>query len=230
MSNVTNSIARVMEFVGNLLKLVRWGNLPNLQPFVEGDEPKRIGGEFEKFAANGFRMVTNIIHLGKVVVDRTKPFGPAGLGWTIWKGPADGDGLTGEEEQDAQALALTEIDITTLLFETAHLENEMGINGEEMLRRFRESGWILHDAVFGQALLDEPYRVTLEMLRITRGIKLFALPGTVLLNSSGSRCVLCLSWDRGVWDWHVRELDEYWGPRCRSAVSASSSPASVPVS
>lgn len=228
MSSVTNSIARVMEFVGNLLKLVRWGNLPNLQPFVEGDEPKRIAAEFERFAGNGFRMVVNIINLGKVVIDRTKP-GFSSLSWTIWKGPADGDGLTGEEEQDAQALALTEIDTTTILFETMHLKNEMGINGEEVLRRFRESGRILHDAAFGIALLDEPYRLTLEILRITRDITEFALLGTVF-HSRGSRYVMCLSWDRGVWDWRMRELDENWGPRVRSAVSASSSPASVPVS
>lgn len=73
MSNVVNSIAQVMEFLGNLLKLIRWGNLPNLQPFVEGNEPKRIAAEFEKFAANGFRMVQeNATSLGKVP-NRSKP-------------------------------------------------------------------------------------------------------------------------------------------------------------
>lgn len=46
-------------------------------------------------------------------IDRSIPFNPAkfiGAGWTIWRGPADGDGLSGEEDHDERSLAIMEID------------------------------------------------------------------------------------------------------------------------
>jgi hypothetical protein len=42
----------------------------------------------------------------------TKSFDPVsflGKGWATWKGPADGDGLSGEEDIDPRSLALSQI-------------------------------------------------------------------------------------------------------------------------
>ena len=77
-----------------------------------------FGRRFALFLKNGASFVTK--GPGLLVVDRTKPFDPSkfiGSGWTIWRGPKDGDGLTGEEAQDARSLKLVEIDFAKVLFE-----------------------------------------------------------------------------------------------------------------
>ena len=48
-----------------------------------------------------------------LLIDRTQPFNPSTFireGWSIWKGPIDGNGLKGEEAQDERSLALSEVD------------------------------------------------------------------------------------------------------------------------
>jgi hypothetical protein len=75
-----------------------------------------------------------------------------GKGWSIWRGPADGDGLQGEEQQDSRSLALQEVDLSQVLFETNLKPDEFRIVGEEKLRRLKEKGVIRLDARIGQAL------------------------------------------------------------------------------
>ena len=184
----------------------------------------RVLIELNKFLRNGCRMV--IVSAGKFLVDRATPFNPAtfiGAGWTIWKGPADGDGLSGDEEQDSQSLALTEIDWSTVTFEHTLREGETTITGEEKLRRLKELGHLRFDAKVGQDLMNEPGRITLAMLR-ARGIKWFDLPGTVLRSPDGHRCILYLYCDGvGQWDWRFFWLGRVWRRRSPSAVRASTS-------
>ena len=48
---------QLMEFLGNLLKLVAWGNITiNLQTLIEGEEPKRVALEFVRWVNNGCRL------------------------------------------------------------------------------------------------------------------------------------------------------------------------------
>jgi hypothetical protein len=88
-------------------------------------------------------------------IDRTTPFNPAafiGNAWTIWRGPADGTGLDGDEEQDERSLALTTIDLTTVRIETMLTEGERLITGEERLTRLKEKNHIRLDAKVFQTL------------------------------------------------------------------------------
>lgn len=69
----------------------------------------------------------------KIKIDRNQPFNPEkfiGQGWTFWKGPANGDGLSGEVEQDARSLAISEIDCSRFIIQTGLEKGETVITGE----------------------------------------------------------------------------------------------------
>jgi len=142
-----------------------------------------------------------------LAINRAKPFDPAafiGANWAIWRGPADADGLKGEERQDARSLALTEVDFTKARFETCLAEGETVITGEQRLTRLldQKKDCIRADDNIGAALLNEPGQVTLEWLYQTHGVTWFELPGTELRSPNGYRRFLCLCrTDDGRWHW-----------------------------
>ncbi len=162
-------------------------------------------------------------------IDRSNPFNPAkfiGSGWRIWKGPKDGDGLEGEEQQDARSLAITELDLSKLRYEHCLTVKESRITGEEKLARLkeREKAFIRMDAKIAQALLEEPGRRTLEWIRVNLGKTWFDVPGTELRNPVGRRCVLCLYWGDSEWGWDCSYLGNDWyadGPSCVLAIEPS---------
>lgn len=134
-------------------------------------------------------------------IDRSEPFDPAefmGEGWTIWKGPAGGDGLTGEEDQDARSLALTEVDLSKIRFE---ITPSGELNGEGHLKHAKATSRILLDAKILQVILEKIRNEELnlecwhEPLGYDGGdrqrIMLYFF-GTILRSPGGSRCVLYL--------------------------------------
>lgn len=158
-------------------------------------------------------------------INRAQPFNPAafiGADWTIWRGPADGKGLKGDEQQDAHSLALTEVDFTTARFETGLVEGETVITGEQRLSRLREKPIVRADANIGVALLNEPGQITLEWLYQTHGVTWFELPGTELRNPHGFRRILYLyRRDDGQWYWYFYWLGSGRGARNPALVFAS---------
>ena len=98
--------------------------------------PVEAGEQFTLFLKNGAQVIIGKIET--IPIDRTVPFNPAefiGAGWSVWKGPAEGTGLEGEEGQDARSLALTMLDVTRLRLETTLKGEETSIIGEEKLKR-----------------------------------------------------------------------------------------------
>lgn len=144
-----------------------------------------------------------------LTINRAKLFDPSTFiasGWTIWRGPADGNGLKGDEQQDHRSLELTQVDFTKGRFETCLADGEQVITGEQRLNRLREKVFIRADAAIGVALFKEPGQVILNWLYQTHGVAWFELPGTELRNSNGYRYVLCLyREDDGQWYWYY-----YW--------------------
>ena len=148
-----------------------------------------------------------------------EPFNPASFidkGWSIWRGPASGEGLEGEEARDARSLALSEIDMSLVRFENMLNEEdgEGSIEGEEKLLRLKAVKFMRLDARVGRDLLIEPGYATLEWLHQEKGISWFDLLGTVLRDPHGRRCVLSLNLcGPGWWDWRVYWLgsDRYRG-------------------
>jgi hypothetical protein len=173
-----------------------------LQDLIVRD-PKEAGRRFTAFLKNGTRFIIGVL---KAVIDRTKSFDLAFVGarWTIWKGPATGDGLEGTEEQDVRSLALAEIDVNQIRLVTTLKDHETSVKGEERLKRLRAKGQILLDAAIffmlwrNQHLIPEAWKE-----RVNGNIQFITFDGTVLRGSGGDRYVLCLFWYDGGWDWGV---------------------------
>ncbi len=191
-------LGQAMQFVGMLLTNVAWGNIKrDIQPLLMGDEPGRIAQEFARFVENGCRL---IVGEPKVLrLDSSHNFDPAefiGQGWTVWRGPKDGNGLEGEEELDVKESNLAEIDFGQVLFETCLREGETSIKGEEKLQRMIAFGNI---RLGGKAFLDlwldwqaNKENSVLEWLHRNRQITYLDFFGLVLRSPSGNRYVLYL--------------------------------------
>lgn len=109
--------------------------------------PKEAGCRFTAFLKNGARLV--VVEPKIIPIDRSTPLNPEkllGKGWTIWRGPSDGNGLEGEEEQDKRSLAITKLDLSKIQLVTTLRKGENVVNGEENLRRLREANHICLDA------------------------------------------------------------------------------------
>ncbi len=187
------------------------GLLNHLIVNLAGEDGERWLREFKKFLRKEACWVVSPV----LAIDRTKKFNPTtfiGPGWTIWRGPANGDGLYGDMEQDLDSLALKEVDWAN--FETFLHPGETSITGEEKFAQLKKSGKIVLDALVGEALLvDYKSRGSasvLENLRRERGIKYLDFFGTILRNPDGGRCVLYLCSVGGQWHWRVRRLSDRW--------------------
>jgi hypothetical protein len=155
-----------------------------------------------------------------LAIGRATPFNPTafiGEGWSIWRGPINGNRLKGAEEQDRRSHKLTEVDFSRVSFETCLEEGETRITGEEKLKRHESAGHICLDAKVGQALFEEEGHKTLNWLK-DRGITWMEFPGTILRSPGGSRCVLALYWGGSGWHWDVFWLVYDWDAHRPSAV------------
>ncbi|OGM01634.1 hypothetical protein A2480_00290 [Candidatus Uhrbacteria bacterium RIFOXYC2_FULL_47_19] len=139
-------------------------------------------------------------------INRSKPFNPKkfiGKEWSFWRGPADGDGLSGEIEQDSRSLALTEIDLTKINLKICPVGDEKLLKGEDFLQRLRTNGGISLDAGIFQTFWENPQLFPQKWKEKTNGntTYIFFL-GTVLRDPDGLRYVLCLFWEgvRLGWD------------------------------
>lgn len=159
----------------------------------------------------------------------TESFNPEeflGKGWTIWKGPIDGDGFSGEEDIDPRSLALTEIRLDDILFETCLREKERWISGEEKLRRLKAKQNIIRlgSNVFLALWLDRQRNrehSVLEYFYQSKGITRLDFFGLILRDSppAGSRNVLFFY--QGGWGLHWLGYHD-WDADSLSAVCASS--------
>jgi len=195
--------------------------------FVEWalQNPAEAGEQMNIFLRNRGKV---IIGEPKVIsIYRSKPFEPAkfkglGEGWTIWKGSIDGDGLKGDEDQDSRSLALTELDLTKVRFETCLRKKETQIKGEIKHARLKEAGHIRLDAQVFQTLWENQHLIPLQWKELTNGNTTYIFfDGTVLRNPRGVRCVLYLCWNDGRWFWNARWLENDWYASSPSAVPAS---------
>jgi hypothetical protein len=170
-------------------------------------DPVRAAEQFVAFLNNGCQIIVGEPKI--LQIDRSQPFDPVkfiGKGWTIWKGPIDGDGLKGDKEQDSRALAITDLDLTKIRFETGLKGKVTSMKGETKLARLKEAGHIHLDAGVFQTLWQNQHLIPHQWKEQTNGNTTFIFfDGTVLRHPGGDRCVLCLFWNGGEWGW-----DAYW--------------------
>lgn len=192
------------------------------------DDPIGSGREFTRFLQNRARMIVNGLKMVITLVATFNPTDFIGKGWTIWKGPANGKGLKGDEDRDVREDSLTEIDLASIELDTCLKDGESRITGEEKLRRLKEAGKIrLGGRAFAAFLLDyqsqkDKSESMLEHLYKTRGVTYLDFMGLILRGPSGGRYVLCLGRDGGGrWRWGYRWLGYDWDVRPLSAGLAS---------
>ncbi len=186
------------------------------------DDPKRVGAQFTAFLKNGGRIIVGEPKI--VPIDHSKPFDSAtfiGAGWSIWKGPKDGNGLDGDEEQDERSLALMEVDLTDVRFKTMLEGRETSVKGETKLERLKKAGDVRLDAKVFQTLWENQILIPERWKEKTNGNTTYIFfDGTVLRSSNGNRDVLYLYWHDGAWYWNVRWLANEWYVNNPSAVLA----------
>lgn len=159
-------------------------------------------------------------------IDRSKPFNPAefiGSGWSIWLGPAGGDGLEGEEERDYRSATLTYLDLKKVQLATCLKRCERSTTGEKRLKRLKADGRIrLDENAFkafweNQALIPSRFKE-----RVNGNIQFIFFDGVVLRSPDGLRCALDLSFrSNGSWRWGCNWLDSDRSASYPSAVLAS---------
>ena len=196
-------------------------NNSGLQDFIIRN-PKEAGRQFTAFLKNGGKFTFK--ESTKMIIDRAKPFNSAefiGSDWNVWRGPKDGNGLEGEEEQDGGALVLTEVDIGMIRLENMLKPGETSVNGEEKLRRLEKAGHTRLDAKVLQTLWENQYLIPEKWKEKTNGQATYIFfDGTVLWYFSG-RYVLSLYWDGGEWRRSCGWLDSNWHANDPSAVLAN---------
>ena len=168
-----------------------------------------LSGPFSDFteklnSENGERWLTGF----KRFLRKENPW-PAGL---IQAVPFDPVALLGKgwsiEEQDERSLALNEIDLSKVSFETCLKQGEASITGEKKLKRLKTSGHIRLDARFFLALWKNQKLIPESWKEKTNGstTEIF-FDGTVLRRPVGYRDVLYLFWRGGQWRWGYYWLD-----------------------
>ena len=211
------------QLVSVLMNNADWLQVPADMAQRIIDNPVGSGSEFTRFLANGGHVITAQPNV--IPINRATPFNPTeflGEGWSIWKGPADGDGLSGNEEQDEKSLALTELDLSKIQLATCLNKGEDYIKGEERLKRLKKGNFIRLDAqIFltlwqNQHLIPEAWKE-----KINSHITFIYFHGTTLRSPRGDRSALCLYWFDGGWYWDCDWLGGVWRASAPSAVLAS---------
>lgn len=193
--------------------------------------------------SNGVLNLLKLVLMGLATVVRsclklvlTNAFNPAtfiGKDWKVWKGPADGNGLEleGEEDRDVREDSLSLVDFEQLILETNLQGDETSVHGEEKLRRLKAGKNIrLGGKVFLSLWEDyqarkaesKPEESVLEKLRKSKKVTCIFFFGLVLRNPGGYRHVLYLVFIGREWSWFYNWLDSHW-----HVVNPSASLASV---
>lgn len=162
-----------------------------------------------------------------------KAFNPVefiGKDWSVWKGPADGNGLKGEEDRDVREEELNVVDFEQLILETNLQGEETVVNGEEKLRRLKAGKNIRLGGKAFLALWEDykareaegkPEESVLEKLRKSKKVTCIYFFGFVLRGPFGGRGVLYLYFDGREWYWYDRWLGCDWRVDGPSASLAS---------
>jgi hypothetical protein len=129
-----------------------------------------------------------------------------GVGWSI-------------DEQDDRALLLNGIDTSEIILETALVDGENLISGEEKINRLKKmDNRIRLGADLFKKFWENQYLIPEEFKeRINDKITFIFFDGTVLKNPRGNRCVWCLFWKDQKWNKGCLELKFSWSVSCKSA-------------
>lgn len=224
MKETTNG--QILEIASRIVRDVDWSLVDGdgLQREVINLKPEEFGGRFTAFLKNGARLVIGEPRI--LPIDRFKPFNPAefiGAGWSIWRGPADGNGLVGEEERDYRSSTLNQLDLSKVQLATCLKQGESVTTGEERLKRLKADGRIRLDENAFQAFWNNKEAIPSRFKeRVNGNIQFIFFDGVLLRSPRGNRCALYLDFGSGgSWGWDYSWLDRGRHVHDPSAVLAS---------
>jgi hypothetical protein len=137
------------------------------------------------------------------IIRPSVPFDPAalfGCNWTIWRGPADGNGREGEEECDQRSWTISELDLSQVTLDVCLRDGEDYTDGEERHRRLKaeKADHVRLDPDFAVALRGDPGKYPDPWKRTTQGEIIFVhWDGYVLRHPGGYRASLVSAWRNG---------------------------------
>lgn len=176
------------------------------------DNPTEAGKQFTAFLKNGGKVIVGEPRV--IQIDRSIPFDPEafiGDGWTI-------------KEQDERALALDQIDLNEVLFETALEKKEAFIKIENKLKRLKTMDCIRLDAGILKTLWENQYLIPSKWKDKTDGKDTYIFfDGTVLKDPKGEPCILYLEWENSRWAWSYHWFEFKLDVSDLSAVLATNS-------
>lgn len=214
---------QVKEVIARFATQVDWEEIErtSLQEDVINLRPEEFKKRFTEFLKRGARPGF-IGGLKSVTTKSLSLLKPLDQGWSVWKGPFDGDGLSGEEDIDYRSLALVEVELTRFVFKSFPQKGKSLISREEKLRRLKEEhpGFIRFGGNVFQGLWED-HQVNgknscLEWLYWNLGITDMDFFGLVLRDPDCRRCTLNLCrFDDGQWRWGDRRLNGLYGAAAR---------------
>ncbi len=126
------------------------------------------------------------------------------------------------EETDQRGEALTELDITKVIFKIMLEGKETSVKGEEKLKRLKATGCICLDGKAFKACWGNRHLLPESWKKDENGkIRYIFFDGIVLQGPCGFRCVLCLYFKDGKWQWNYNWLENDWNANNPSAVLAT---------
>lgn len=152
------------------------------------------------------------------IIKKFNPVNFLGKGWSVWRGPADGDGLVGDEDIDPRGEALTEVEFSKVVFTNDLKPNEISITGEEKLRRQKESGVVRFGGNVFLACWENNDRLN-DL--VPKHVNILVFTGMVLRGPRGHRDFLYLFRYAGGWSWDYYYLGNDWYDNSSSVGLAS---------
>ena len=171
-------------------------------------DPEEVGRQLTLFIKNGGKVYFEEVKVIKI--DRSVLFDPETFIDHMWS----------IEEQDLKSIALTEINLTEVTFDSILKKGEKSIKGEDRLKRLKQkTNSIRLDAGVFKKLWENQNLIPEKWKEQTNGDPTFIFfDGTIVRNSRGNRCVLYLCWSCNRWNWDYSWLERDWSANNPSAV------------
>lgn len=136
---------------------------------------------------------------------------PPGVGFGIWRGPANAKGLSGVEEQDERSLRIEELDFSRIALRAC--ESKQGVTREMWVRQLKGEGLILPDAKILEAIFTNLDLIPVEWQERAKGQTRFIFfEGTAIRTRDGNRGPMFIyfsqPWHENAWHCNCGSFDD----------------------
>ena len=157
-------------------------------------------------------------------IDHSDPFKPTMIGtdWNSWRGPANGDGVNGEEEHDIRSLAMDYLHASRISFKSGISEVGGSLACENRIAQLNSKACILlgggpFQAYRADLQLKGESSVVCALFKFHK-LNFMGFPGMMLRSPEGKRYFLFLRRTPNSWYWGCQSTESELGPDCMFAV------------